>query len=464
VAPPGLPAVPLDRVTPVGGVGLHVVALAALAGSSPKTLANSLGSGLRSDRRDHRWLGFLTRLSLGRPSEDAWIYQRRSPTTVGKELAARAHASFLDAGDALLVLSIVALWQRRRRPGEARASRGLLVTRRELAKPIAALDGWVMMASQLGPLLEYGVGRGGIGSRAVVAVAIEAALTEAHLAPHRARGKGAAVGSGEGWLRAVEQALGRLPVAQVLGVEDHELFAWRVARMRAYAGRKPTPLPGVAASAHPYVKLARAIDDALGKRASERPFHAGDPGYFMLLPQARRPGRQRAGCCDALGASMRRFLPVGPLLLLSFCTSCVEKGSGPDRRRFAPNCTRFMAIQNNTLFCGPPRGAVHGGGDPPGVHADVDGVRSGEAGADGGEDRALQPRVARRERGGHGRALVRVAAAGVGMGGVRVAPTHPSRGLRRDRLRGSRRTSAPRPRPPILRALAPSSMHHRRPG
>jgi hypothetical protein len=28
------------------------------------------------------------------------------------------------------VLSIVALWQRRRRPGDARASRGLLVTRR----------------------------------------------------------------------------------------------------------------------------------------------------------------------------------------------------------------------------------------------------------------------------------------------------------------------------------------------
>jgi hypothetical protein len=33
--------------------------------------------------------------------------------------------------------------------------------------------------------------------------------------------------------------------------------------MRAYAARQPTPLPGVAASAHPYVKLARAIDDAL---------------------------------------------------------------------------------------------------------------------------------------------------------------------------------------------------------
>lgn len=130
VAPPGLPAVALDRVKPVGGVGLQVVALAALAGTAPKTLANSLGSGLRSDRRDHRWLGFLTRLSAGQPSEDAWIYHRRSPTTVSEELSLRAHAPFFDAGDALLVLSIVALWQRRRRPGDARASRGLLVTRR----------------------------------------------------------------------------------------------------------------------------------------------------------------------------------------------------------------------------------------------------------------------------------------------------------------------------------------------
>lgn len=290
VALPGLPAVPLDRVKPVGGVGLQMVALAALAGTAPKTLANSVGSGLRSDRRDHRWLGFLPRLSAGHLSEDAWIYHRRSPRAVGEELAARAHAPFFDAGDALLVLSIVALWQRRRRPGEARASRSQLVSRRELAKPIAALDGWVMMPSQLGPLLEYGVERGGTGGRAVVAVSIEAALTEAHLAPHRARATGAAVGSGEGWLRAVEQALGRPPVAQVLGVEEHEVFAWRVARMRAYAARQPTPLPGGAASAHPYTKLARAIDDALGKRPSERLFHAADPGYFMLLPQARRLG------------------------------------------------------------------------------------------------------------------------------------------------------------------------------
>lgn len=290
VAPPGLPAVPLDRVKPVGGVGLQMVALAALAGTAPKTLANSVGSGLRSDRRDHRWLGFLTRLAAGHLSEDAWIYHRRSPRTLSEELAARAHAPFFDAGDALLVLSIVALWQRRRRPGEARASRSQLVSRRDLAKPIAALDGWVMVPSQLVSLVEYGVGRGGTGGRAVVAVALEAALTEAHLAPHRSRGRGAEVGSGEGWLRAVEQALGRPPVAQVLGVAEHEVFAWRVARMRAYAARQPTPLPGVAASAHPYVKLARAIDDALGKRPSDGPFHSADPGYFMLLPQARRLG------------------------------------------------------------------------------------------------------------------------------------------------------------------------------
>ena len=61
----------------------HGVALAALAGTAPKTLANSLGSGLRSDRRDHRWLGWWRRrrqrwLGWQRRVWFGWLFHTRA--------------------------------------------------------------------------------------------------------------------------------------------------------------------------------------------------------------------------------------------------------------------------------------------------------------------------------------------------------------------------------------------------
>ena len=289
-APRALPDVPGDGVEPIGGVGIHTVALARLAGVAPKTLANTLADGLRSDRRDHRWLLFLSRVDAGDIHDDAWIFHRRSPGAVARALAARACADDLDAADALLVLSLVALWQRRRRTDEARASRGVELPRRVLPKPIAALESWVLSPSQIGPLVELGVRRGGAIGQALIGVALDAALTEAHLAPHRARRSDAAPGSGESWLRPVHEVLDRGSVTELLGETERGVFRWRVARMRAYRSSVPTPGPDESVAAHPYVALARAIDAARSEGPVERGFHGSDPGYFMLLPQARRLG------------------------------------------------------------------------------------------------------------------------------------------------------------------------------
>lgn len=282
--------VSLDGLEPVVGVGLHTVALARLAGVAPKTLANTLAAGLRSDRRDHRWIRLLARLEAGSPPSDAWIFHRRSPDAVAKALAHLADAEDLDAADALLVLSLVALWQRRRRTDEARASRGVELPRRVLPKPIAALDSWVLSPSQIGPLVAQGLKRGGAAGQALVGLALDAALTEAHLAPHRPRRSEAAPGSGESWLRPVHVVLDRGAVAELLGETERGVFRWRVARMRAYRSSVPTPGPDDSAAAHPYVALARAIDAARSKGPVQRRFHGADPGYFMLLPQARRLG------------------------------------------------------------------------------------------------------------------------------------------------------------------------------
>ncbi len=288
---------PVEGVEPVVGVGRHTVALAQLVGTAPKTLANTLKAGLRSDRRDHRWILFLSRLHRGETDDAAWVFHRRSPQAVATALARRTSAPQLDAADALLVLSLVALWQRRRRSGEGRSARGIETARRLLPKPVSALDCWVLAPSQLRPLAALGVRLGNDAGQALVAVALDAALTEAHLAPHRARrteltttSSETALRLAESALRAADDVLGRADVAELLGQPEIDVFRWRVSRMRAYPAGVPTPAPSVAVAEHPYVRLARAIDDARSSPERPKRFASHEPGYFMLLPQARRLG------------------------------------------------------------------------------------------------------------------------------------------------------------------------------
>jgi hypothetical protein len=74
----------------------------------------------------------------------------------------------------------------------------------------------------------------------------------------------------------------------LIGEDEAALLLWRVRRMMAYAAG--TPLSPGASSVHPHVALASAIDAARVGIPVEHRFRAADPGYVMLLPQARRLG------------------------------------------------------------------------------------------------------------------------------------------------------------------------------
>ncbi len=100
---------------PHPGVARWATGLATALGSTPKTLANTASRGIRADRTDHRWWRLLARIQDGDHPVEAWLFHERTPESVTLELASMsARLDHLDAGDAVLVVSLIALWQRRR--------------------------------------------------------------------------------------------------------------------------------------------------------------------------------------------------------------------------------------------------------------------------------------------------------------------------------------------------------------
>lgn len=283
-----LPDVPLDNLVPQPGVARKTVALAGLAGVAAKTLANSLTRGLQCDRGDHRWLCLLARVQRRELNLSDSFFHERSPTNVAERLARAFASPNVDAADAALMLSLVALWQRRRLPSEARGSRGKSMPRRLVPKPAVSMSGELMVLSQLGPLLDLAVHWRTSGGALLAAFVVDVALTEAHFAAHRPRRTGSPSQSTT-WLETVGRALDRPDVAQLVEPQHRSLFRYRVARMFAYSAATIVQ-PDNIVHDHPYVRLCLAIDDARAGREPFARFDAGDPGYFMLLPQARGLG------------------------------------------------------------------------------------------------------------------------------------------------------------------------------
>ena len=243
------------------GVSRWIVGIAPLLGVVPKTLANSLDGGLQSHRADHRWLRLLERVLRGQAAPDAWAFHRRSPTIVAHDLARQAGQSVVDAGDAVLLASLLALWQRRRPTTEARASRGHAVSRRETPKPIAALRESLVGQGQVGHLARLAHRIGGARGQALLLLTVEAALTEAHLATHPARRAASArPDGGERWLRGVDAVLRD---ASAL-IEDEELLVlrFRVDRMRAYRGALPQSESSFGGVRSAYVRASLALERA----------------------------------------------------------------------------------------------------------------------------------------------------------------------------------------------------------
>lgn len=271
----------------VPGVAAWATSLGPATGLAAKTLANSARGGLQAARADHRWLALIDRAARGAGAEAAWLYHRRSAVAVDAELGAMAGRLLPDAGDAMLVISLLSLWQRRRPTEQARANRGQSRSRRATPKPVAGVRGALISVGQVEALAAVAAQlEGTAAARSLLVVALESALTEAHLAPHPARG-GEVVGAhgGDPLLRAVEAALGL--VGGVFG-EEAEVFRFRIDRMRAWRARRPQAAPSGALSAVPYVAASMALEAGRGDEVAGPLWETGTPGLLMLLPLLRR--------------------------------------------------------------------------------------------------------------------------------------------------------------------------------
>ncbi len=269
------------------GVARWIGALAPATGASPKTLANSLSSGLRPERRDHRWLTVIARIEQGEGAQalDAWLFHRRTPSAVSRALSGILSRDAYDAADALVLLSLLALWQRRRPTERVRANKGTARSRRQTPKPVAALAGSLASVGQFGHLVD--LAKDLRRPDLLTALAIEAALTEAHLGPHPARrSRGTLQDCGEAWLEAV---LGKLDEVDCLDAEDVEAFKFRIERMRAWRERRPMAA-GFGAPGVPYIEASVALEEARTGMPVRRAFSAEAPGLLMLLPLLRSRG------------------------------------------------------------------------------------------------------------------------------------------------------------------------------
>lgn len=276
---------------PVAGVARWAVAVAPAVGASPKALVNSLAHGLRSDRSDHRWLAAVARVASGAMAArqiEAWAYHRRTPQVVAEALGGAAGRDLQDASDAMLVASLVALWQRRRPPSEARANRGKAVGRRATPKPVAALGGALIAPRQVGHLAGLALGTEQRGL--LLTLQVECALTAAHLAPHRARrSPRGAGGDGEQLLSAVQRALEAH--AMVLGDSELAILRYRLERLRAWREQRIAEHNPLALGT--YVETCRMLETVpVAGTSSSAPSRvcASTPGLLMLLPLLRRRG------------------------------------------------------------------------------------------------------------------------------------------------------------------------------
>lgn len=271
------------------GVARWVCGLAPALGVSPKTLANGLRS-LRDGRSEHRWLRAIEGALRGDRRRDSWAYHRRTTEAVEKRLGEVLGGATPDAGDAILWMSLFAAWQRRRSTAEARGNKGRPTPRRHTPKPAAALVGSLLTPGQMAPLVGAALRVRGVAGQEIALLAIEAALTEAHLTAHRARATGRPDDArGSALLRVAERALG--DARPLLDARDDDDLRFRIARMRAYRDGRPQDEGASSGVRSDYVRASLALERLrCGEPPGAGPFDASSPGLMMLLPLLRSRG------------------------------------------------------------------------------------------------------------------------------------------------------------------------------
>lgn len=272
-------------------VASWIVRAAPGLGAGAKALANSLGPRLQSQRADHRWIRGLHRASIA-PTTGAWCFHRRDPASVAAALGAMIDTDAYDVGDATLLVSLLALWQRRRSTAGVRANRGQERARRDTPKPIAGLAGVLASPGQAARLRELLAGMPTAAQRGTLVLLLETFLTEAHLVAHRARVSSVpdtTDSSHHVWMRNIEQLIAI--AADVLPESDTRLYGYRVALMRAYQEDAAQPAASEALHAEPYVAAYMALVAGNGPNTNTQGrFAAATPGIFMHMPALRRRG------------------------------------------------------------------------------------------------------------------------------------------------------------------------------
>lgn len=285
---PAVTSLPVAAEAP--GVARWVNSVAPTVGASPKALDNSLSRGVAPHRADHRWLVAIARALTGELDTRAISFHSRTPANVSAALERMFAAAQPDAADATLLLSLVALWQRRRPTESVRASRRRPTSRRRVPKPVVSLLGRNTTLGQVRRLFALSRRMPRPSGEALALVAAEASLTEAHLGPHPARNSNAdATGDGEAWLAVVETETRNSESA--LSSFDRRLLQFRVARHRAFVAGARQIADRDLARASPYVAGCVALEaHRAGDAPPEAAFRGDDPGLLMHLPALASAG------------------------------------------------------------------------------------------------------------------------------------------------------------------------------
>lgn len=274
-----------EPITQDAAVAADLHRIAPLVGAStPKALANSLSGWPRQRRPDHRWLLAVTALKDSQTPRGL-VFDDRSQAhmaTLLARTAGRVEAERLDARDALVIFSLLALWQRRRPTREVRANRGQPSTRRRAPKPIADLARDLIGPRQFEVLVDAAIAH---RQPAIAELAFEAALTAAHMGPHRTR---KTTDPDLRWL--LPRVCLRVPqLIDLLGPDRAAMWQHRVAIMESYRDRVDRPPPPDTIADHPYVRMTTLLDrqrrgEAIDRDALRQALADDWPGKAMLAP------------------------------------------------------------------------------------------------------------------------------------------------------------------------------------
>jgi len=278
---------PSDDSRDFPAVSREVRALAPLVSARANTLANQL-TFPRTNLRPIRWARLLARLADEELPLDAWLYHRRTPTTVARQVLSWNDRADFDVGDELLLLSLLSLWQRRRRTDEVRSNRRTTAARSSTPKPIASLTTALIEPSQRRALITFAAQLDVPRRRSLLLFVVEVVLTAAHGCSFVARRRGARRSPHEA-LAWVEPIVERFADGRD---GERETLLFRVATQRAFHNRLIVASRDVSDE---YVRasLCAARHKAGVDGECEESFEVDAPGVCMLLPQLRQKGRIR---------------------------------------------------------------------------------------------------------------------------------------------------------------------------